>query len=176
MIAFLPDTDERFRELEKSIPPKHAYISGYDPHNVVELLSQLWAYPHTEYDAHRLLEGRKAEILYCRDTDVPKGVLLEDMGQSANRMKYLHGCDIVCYSHTDMKHRRFLLGMLQRDRCFVSCDPLSLADMTACMTKEDYEGVFVVYQLHVRAFPEWHEDIWKSFGCQARPHIQFSFP
>jgi len=176
MIGFKPDTEEGYRELEIPINPKRAYLSGFNPATVVELLSRMWAYPHTEYDAQRLLRGQEGEIVYCREVELTRGVLIKDKGQRANSVKYLHGCDIVCYSHTSMKQRRLLLMMLQRDRCFVSCDPISLTDMTACMTHEDYEGVFVVYQLHVRPFPEWHEDIWKSFGCQARPHICFQFP
>lgn len=182
MIVFKPDVcEDGYRELELPITPKHAIITGYAPHTVVELLAALWAYPAMQRDACKLLEGKPAEIVIHRnDEEVMELVGLRweylyrtvDRGHQP-RVRYLHGCDIMCYAQGS---RKFLIEMLQRDRCFVSMDPLSYNQSRACFGSDDYEGVFVVYQLNARPFPEWSEDAWKSFGCQARPHIQFQMP
>ena len=182
MIVFKPDVcEDGYRELESPITPKHAIITGYSPHTVVELLANLCAHPSQERDAVKLLEGKPAEIvIYRHDPDTMELVglrydyLYETINRGPqNRVRYLHGCDIMCYAPAS---RKFLIEMFQRDRCFISLDPISIVQSRACFADNEYEGLFVVYQWHVRPFPEWSEDAWKSFGCQARPHIQFQMP
>jgi hypothetical protein len=180
MVRLKPDLrEEGYRELEKPIRPKHAIIDGYNPATVVELLGSLWAYPFRPNDACKLREGNSARIMLCQtDEDVVDLVglrydfVIQMMG-SDPPVRFLHGCDIMCYSGGN---RRCILEMLQRDRCFISLDSMSLAESRKCLGQDDYEGLFLVHQLHGCQFPEWSEDGWKSFGCQARPHIQFQMP
>lgn len=167
MIEFKADTGKGYRELVTPIQPRHARLAGYEPDEVIELLARMWGYPATEYDAYRLLEGSPAEVVVHKWDDA-----LEPLERPLlPKARYLHGCDVAYFDSAPL-----ILEMLQRDRCFVSLDPLSISDLLACKRRQFKKGLFVVHQLDCKPFPMWSEDRWKSFCCEARPHISFQFP
>jgi hypothetical protein len=174
-IRFKPDADKGYRELVGALRPHYASISGYDPKTVVHLLASMWAHPANEYEATKLLTGKPAQIYH--HLQPPEGdYKIEAMGVSSNLVRFLHGCDILFYRY-EKDNPLEIISMFAKDRCFLSLDPISTTDFEAGMFGEyDYRGVFVVYQLGVRAFPEWSEAVWKSFQCEVQPHIIFSMP
>lgn len=171
---FKPDEDKGFRELVSPLRPHYCTISDYDPKTVVPLLSSMWAYPSSEYEAIKLLTGEPSIIV--RHLPSPEGShKIEDMGSSSNLVRYLHGCDILFYC-TQKQNRLEILEMFAKDKCFLSLDPISVNDFQTYMDEWEYRGVFIVYHLGVRAFPSWSENVWRSFQCEARPHVLFSMP
>ena len=166
MSLFKPEAGEGFRELITPIQPRTFRLDDYQPADVVRILASLWGYPATKYDTQRLLKGNPAEIVCYKEADVPAELSLLNR-PVGDKVRYLHGCDIAYYRPGSF------LEMLQHDRCFLSLDPLSIADSYSCLRAESDQGLFVVLQLRSRPFPKWSADHWKSFGCEARPHIQF---
>lgn len=159
------ENDESYCKFITPLETFHAHISGYCRSDVIEILAALWGYPATEYDAYNLITGVSAEIVFhCFPNNQSYQLQMVKRPKSPH-MKYLHTCDIAYYKSTPL-----LLEMLQRDRCFVSLDSLSLRDAKSSVDKETEQGVFLVHQLSHDSWPTWSHEAWRAFGCDPRSH------
>lgn len=167
--------------LEMATPLRQRYgiIRDYDPDTVVEFMASLWAFPATPDDARKIMEADPAVITYCfpspKVREVPARLRCVKTWEfrEIDLMTHCHSCDILFYPHhvpPSYNRRRYLLEMLNYDRCFLSLDLLSREGYQNYKQHGSYDGLFIVHQLRNGPFPVWSKNVWRNLGCEARPH------